>query len=128
MGDDMTYPDDRQYTQDHEWIRISGDTAEIGITDYAQQQLGDIVYVDLPDVGARINAGESFGSIESVKAVSDLLAPMGGEVVDVNAGLKDHPEVVNTDPHAAWMIKVHLANSAEAGALLDSARYGALLK
>src|SRR5438046_9596871 len=90
----MAYPADRKYTNDHEWIRIAGDTGEIGITDYAQQQLGDVVYVDLPDVGRKVTAGESFGSIESVKAVSELFAPMTGEVVPVNTHLKNHPEVV----------------------------------
>ena len=124
----MAYPDDRKYTKDHEWIRISGDTAEIGITDYAQQQLGDVVYVELPDVGARVTAGDAFGSIESVKAVSELFAPMGGDVIDVNSQLKDHPEVVNKDPHGAWMIKVRLANAAETGSLMTSTQYGDLLK
>ena len=85
------YPADRKYTKDHEWIRISGETAEIGITDFAQQQLGDVVFVDLPDAGKKIAAGESFGSIESVKAVSELYAPMSGEVVEVNGNLKDRP-------------------------------------
>src|ERR671919_341913 len=102
----MAYPDDRKYTKDHEWIRISGDSAEVGITDYAQQQLGDVVYVELLEVGARVAAGETFGSIESVKAVSELFSPMDGEVVAVNSQLKDHPEVVNKDPHSTWMIKV----------------------
>lgn len=123
----MAYPDDRKYTKDHEWIRIAGDTAEIGITDYAQQQLGDVVYVDLPDVGATLTAGAAFGSIESVKAVSELFAPMSGEVTDVNEELKTHPEVVNTQPHAAWMVKVRLSNPGEAGSLLDSAQYQTLL-
>lgn len=117
------YPADRQYTKDHEWIRVSGDTAEIGITHFAQQQLGDVVYVDLPEPGKAITAGESFGSIESVKAVSELYAPMSGEVVEVNANLKDHPEAVNKDPHGTWMIKVRLANASETGGLLDSASY-----
>lgn len=124
----MAYPDDRKYTKDHEWIRISGDTAEIGITDFAQQQLGAVVYVDLPDVGATVRAGESFGSIESVKAVSELFAPMSGEVMEVNNHLKDRPEVVNQDAHAAWMIKVRLSNSGEAGSLLDTAQYQTLLE
>ncbi|MBI4265053.1 MAG: glycine cleavage system protein GcvH [Acidobacteria bacterium] len=123
----MPYPDDRQYTKDHEWIRISGDTAEIGITDYAQEQLGDVVYVDLPDVGASVKAGTAFGTIESVKAVSELFAPMTGSVIEVNSRLKDHPEVVNSDPHSAWMIKVRLANAGDTGSLLDSAQYQALL-
>jgi glycine cleavage system H protein len=122
------YPADRKYTKDHEWIRISGETAEIGITDFAQQQLGDVVFVDLPDTGKTITAGESFGSIESVKAVSELYAPMSGEVIEVNGALKDHPEVVNKDPHATWMIKVRLANAGETDALLDSAQYQDLTK
>jgi glycine cleavage system H protein len=119
----MAYPPDRKYTKDHEWIRIAGDTGEIGITDYAQQQLGDVVYVELPEVGRKVAAGESFGSIESVKAVSELFAPMSGEVVAVNDSLKSHPEVVNTDPHGTWMIKVKLTASADSGALLDAPQY-----
>ena len=123
----MPYPDDRKYTKDHEWIRVEGDTAEVGITDFAQQQLGDVVYVEMPETGARIDAGQSFGSIESVKAVSELFAPMSGEIVEVNSQLKDHPEVVNKDPHGTWMIKVRLSNPGEAGGLLDSQGYQALL-
>jgi glycine cleavage system H protein len=119
----MTYPADRKYTKDHEWIRVDGDTGEIGITDYAQQQLGDVVYVELPDVGRKIAAGESFGSIESVKAVSELFAPMSGEVVEVNDSLKNRPEVVNSDPHGTWMIKVRLASPTDSGALLDASQY-----
>jgi glycine cleavage system H protein len=122
------YPADRKYTKDHEWIRISGNTAEIGITDFAQQQLGDVVYVDLPDPGKAITAGESFGSIESVKAVSELYAPLSGEVIEVNGSLKDHPEVVNKDPHGTWMIKVRLASAGDSGGLLDSAAYQDLTK
>jgi glycine cleavage system H protein len=122
------YPADRKYTKDHEWIRISGDTAEIGITDFAQQQLGDVVFVDLPEPGKTIAAGDSFGSIESVKAVSELYAPMSGEVIEVNGQLKDRPEVVNKDPHATWMIKVRLANAGDTGSLLDSAQYQDLTK
>jgi glycine cleavage system H protein len=122
------YPSDLRYTRDHEWIRISGDTAEIGITDFAQQQLGDVVYVDLPEVGRQISAGESFGSIESVKAVSELFAPLSGEVIEVNPALKDHPEAVNSDPHATWMVKVRLANAGSGGSLLDSAQYEELIK
>jgi glycine cleavage system H protein len=118
-----SYPADRKYTKDHEWIRIAGDTGEVGITDYAQQQLGDVVYVELPEVGRTITAGESFGSIESVKAVSELFAPMAGEIVAVNDHLKTHPEVVNSDPHGTWMIKVRLAQPTDSGALLDSAQY-----
>ena len=118
-----SYPADRKYTKDHEWIRIAGDTGEVGITDYAQQQLGDVVYVELPEVGRTITAGESFGSIESVKAVSELFAPMAGEIVAVNDHLKTHPEVVNSDPHGTWMIKVRLAQPTNSGALLDSSQY-----
>ena len=124
----MPYPADLKYTKDHEWIRIDGDTAEIGITDYAQQQLGDVVYVDLPDVGRTITAGESFGSIESVKAVSELFAPMTGEVIEVNQALRDHPESVNKDPHTSWMLKVRLADAGSEAGLLDSGQYEGLIK
>ena len=116
------------YTSDHEWLAIEGDVATVGITDYAQQQLGDVVYVELPEIGAKLKQGESFGTIESVKAVSELYAPVTGEVVDVNAALKNKPEAVNADPHASWMIVVKLANPAEAGALLDAAQYSQLVK
>ncbi len=121
------YPTDLKYTKDHEWIRIQGDTAQVGITDFAQQQLGDVVYVDLPEVGRTITQGEVFGTIESVKAVSELFAPMGGQVLEVNAALKEHPEAVNTDPHGSWMIVVKLANKGEAGSLLDAAQYNELV-
>lgn len=123
----MAYPDDRKYTKDHEWIRLSGETAEIGITDYAQEQLGEVVYMELPEVGSRVTAGETFGSIESVKAVSELFAPIGGEVVEVNDAVKDHPEVVNRDPHSSWMIKVRVSDPGDAEELLDSASYQGLL-
>jgi len=124
----MAYPTDLHYTKDHEWIRVTGDTADIGITDYAQRQLGDVVYVDLPDVGKTIAAGASFGSIESVKAVSELFAPMGGEVVAVNAQLKDHPESVNTSPHETWMVRLRLTDPSARGSLMDAAAYEALVK
>jgi len=123
----MAYPADLKYSKDHEWVRINGETADIGITDYAQQQLGDVVYVDLPEVGRRLNAGESFGSIESVKAVSELFSPMSGEVIEVNPDLKEHPEVVNTTPHDAWMVRVRLTDPAATGGLMDHAQYEALL-
>ena len=123
----MAYPDDRKYTKDHEWVRLSGDVTEIGITDYAQQQLGDVVYVELPEIGTRVTAGQSFGSIESVKAVSELFAPVDGEVVEVNDAVKDHPEAVNKDPHSSWMIKVRVSNPGDAAGLLDSAQYQGLL-
>ena len=117
------YPADLKYTKDHEWIRIEGGTGTIGITNFAQQQLGDVVYVDLPEVGAQLTAGETFGTIESVKAVSELYAPLSGEVVEVNTALKDKPEDVNAKPHDSWMIKVRLANAAETGDLMDAAAY-----
>ena len=123
----MTYPDGRSYTKDHEWIEIAGDRGRIGITDFAQQQLGDVVYVELPEVGSKLKAGQSFGTIESVKAVSELYAPVTGEVVEVNAALKDKPETVNSNPHASWMIVVRLADPGEAGGLLDAAQYTQLV-
>ena len=123
-----SYPAAFKYTKDHEWIELAGDKGRIGITDYAQQQLGDVVYVELPEIGARLKQGQSFGTIESVKAVSELYSPVTGEVVEVNAALKDKPETVNADPHASWMIVVKLTNPGEAGALLDAAQYQDLVK
>jgi glycine cleavage system H protein len=123
----MVYPADLKYTKDHEWMRVSGDVAEVGITDYAQEQLGDVVFVELPDVGRRVNAGESFGSIESVKAVSELFAPAAGEIIAVNPALKDHPEAVNTRPHETWMVRLRLSDPNAAGSLLDSATYERLI-
>ena len=122
----MPYPADRKYTKDHEWIRLNGEIAEIGITDFAQDQLGDVVFVELPDPGRKITAGETFGSIESVKAVSELFAPMSGEVLEVNPTLKDHPETVNAKPHETWMVKVRISDPQATGSLLDSAQYEAL--
>jgi len=124
----MAYPTDRKYTKDHEWIRVAGDTADIGITDYAQRQLGDVVFVELPDAGTPLTAGQSFGSIESVKAVSELFAPMSGEVVEVNPRLKDHPEAVNSEPHDTWMVRIRLVEPVASEALLDAAAYEALVK
>ena len=123
----MAYPSDLKYTKDHEWIRITGDTAEIGITDYAQQQLGDVVFVELPDPGRTLSAGEPFGSIESVKAVSELFAPMSGEVIEVNPTLRDHPDSVNKEPHSTWIVKVRLSSPSEAGSLLDTEAYERLI-
>lgn len=119
----MAYPNDLRYTKDHEWIRISGDTAEVGITDYAQQQLGDVVYVDLPEAGRKVAAGEAFGSIESVKAVSELFAPMGGEIIATNSNLALHPETVNSAPHDTWMIKIRLSDPGATSDLLDATQY-----
>ena len=124
----MAYPANLKYTKDHEWIDVSGDRGKIGITDYAQQQLGDVVYVELPEVGARLKQGQSFGTIESVKAVSELYAPVAGEVLEVNAALKDKPEAINKDPHGSWMIVVKLTSPTEAGALLDARQYQDLVK
>jgi glycine cleavage system H protein len=120
------YPPDLKYTKEHEWVRVDGDTGIVGITNFAQQQLGDVVYVDLPEVGASFSAGQTFGTIESVKAVSELFAPVAGEVVEVNTALKDKPEDVNTKPHEAWMIKLRLSNPADLNSLLDAAAYQAL--
>ncbi len=120
------YPADLKYTKEHEWVRVDGDTGVVGITNFAQQQLGDVVYVDLPEVGTAFSAGQPFGTIESVKAVSELFAPVAGEVVEVNAALKDKPEDVNTKPHEAWMIKLRLSNPADLKTLLDAPAYQAL--
>jgi glycine cleavage system H protein len=124
----MAYPAGFKYTKDHEWIDLAGDRGKVGITDYAQQQLGDVVYVELPDVGLKVKQGQSFGTIESVKAVSELYSPVTGEVVDVNAALKDKPETVNKDPHASWMVVIKLTDLSEAGALLDATQYEDLVK
>ena len=123
----MAYPASLKYTKDHEWMDVAGDRGKVGITDYAQQQLGDVVYLDLPEVGARLKAGQSFGTIESVKAVSELYAPVSGEVVEVNQALKEKPEKVNADPHTSWMIVVRLTSPGETGSLLDAAQYTELL-
>jgi glycine cleavage system H protein len=124
----MAYPAGFKYTKDHEWIDLAGDTGKVGITDYAQQQLGDVVYMELPEVGAKLKQGQSFGTIESVKAVSELYSPVSGEVVEVNAALKDKPESVNKDPHGSWMIVLRLTNAGEAGGLLDATQYQDLVK
>ena len=124
----MAYPVGYKYTKDHEWIELKGDRGKVGITDYAQQQLGDVVYVELPEVGAKLKQGQSFGTIESVKAVSELYSPVSGEVVDVNASLKDKPETVNSNPHGSWMIAIKLTDPSEVAALLDAAQYGDLVK
>lgn len=121
------YPTDRHYTTDHEWISVSGTMARIGITDYAQDQLGDVVFVELPEVGQAFEPGAQFGSIESVKAVSDLFCPMAGRVVEVNAALSDRPETVNAGPHDAWMIVIELKDPSQIDGLLDAAAYTELV-
>ncbi len=124
----MAYPTDLKYTKDHEWVRLSGSEARVGITDYAQKQLGDVVYLELPDVGRSVKQGEVFGTIESVKAVSELYAPVSGEVTEVNTALTSKPEAVNKDPHGSWMIAVKVADAGEASALLDSTAYTELTR
>jgi glycine cleavage system H protein len=122
------YPSDLKYTRDHEWVRDEGAVMSVGITDFAQRQLGDVVFVELPQVGRVVSQGEAFGTIESVKAVSELFAPVSGEVVEVNPALGDHPEQVNSAPHATWMIRVRPRDAAETGALLDAGAYADLVK
>jgi glycine cleavage system H protein len=123
------YPENLRYTKDHEWIRVEGKRGTVGITDYAQKQLGDVVFLELPEVGRAVKKGEVFGTVESVKAVSELYAPVDGTVVEANAALVAKPEAVNTDPHgAAWMIVVELADDGQAAGLLDAAAYEAWLQ
>ncbi len=118
------YPENFRYTKQHEWVQVEGDAATIGITDHAQHELGDIVYVDLPKVGAHLEQGKTLGSVESVKAVSDVYAPVGGEVTEVNSTLADAPEKLNEDPHgAAWLVKLKLSNAAEIQNLMTAAEY-----
>jgi glycine cleavage system H protein len=122
------YPSDYRYTKEHEWIKVTGDTGTIGITDYAQHELGDVVFVELPAVGSKITAGQLFGTVESVKAVSEIYAPVSGEVTEANAALSSAPEIVNSDPHsAAWLIKIKLADPAEVSGLMDAAAYQAFV-
>ena len=118
------YPENFRYTKEHEWVLAEGDTGTVGITDHAQQELGDIVYVDLPKVGSQVEAGKSLGSVESVKAVSDIYSPVSGEVVEINQTLADAPETLNTDPHgAAWLVKIKLSGAAEVQNLMSAADY-----
>jgi len=119
----MPYPTDRKYTKEHEWIQASGTTVTIGITDHAQESLGDIVFVELPKVGAELTAGKTFGTVESVKAVSDLYAPASGTVTEINGDLATSPEKVNKDAHGSWMLKITLKNASELDALLSAADY-----
>ena len=122
-------PQDRRYTKEHEWILVEGDRARVGITDYAQKQLGDVVFVELPAVGRKLNAHEVFGTVESVKAVSELFAPLAGEVVEVNSLLPNAPETLNQDPYgAAWMLVLKVADAAQVQALMDAAAYAAYVQ
>ena len=122
------YPTDLKYTKDHEWVRTAGAEARVGITDYAQKQLGDVVYLELPEVGRRLSQGDVFGTIESVKAVSELYAPLSGVVTAVNTALAERPEAVNSDPHGSWMIVIKPSNSGEQSELLDASAYTELTK
>jgi glycine cleavage system H protein len=120
----MNFPKDLKYTASHEWARIEGDTATVGITDFAQGELGDIVFVELPAVGTKVSAGKPFGTVEAVKAVSDLNAPLSGEVTEINGALEGTPDVVNKDAYGAgWMVKIKLSNTGEASSLMDAAAY-----
>jgi glycine cleavage system H protein len=124
----MAYPATYRYTTQHEWVQVQGDTATIGITDYAQHELGDVVFVELPKPGAKVSAGKSFGTVESVKAVSEIYAPVSGEVLEANGTLQNSPEKINSDPHgSAWLIKVRLANPAELKPLMDAKAYEAFI-
>ena len=122
------YPPDLKYTKDHEWVRIGGAEAAVGITDYAQRQLGDVVYLELPEVGRSFKKGDVFGTIESVKAVSELYCPVGGDVTEVNTQLTERPERVNSDPHNSWMIKLRIADTGDQNELLDAGQYTELTK
>ncbi len=118
------YPEENLYTKDHEWILVQGDIGIVGITDYAQRELGDVVYVDLPEVGDTFETSEPFGSVESVKAVSEIFCPVGGEVIEVNSKLEDSPELINESPHQkAWMIKLRVSNQEELKELLSAEEY-----
>ena len=124
----MDFPDELKYTEEHEWIAIEADIATIGISDFAQSQLGDVVFVELPEVGDELEAGKPFGVVESVKAVSDVYSPLSGEVMEINEDLPDAPELLNTSPYEdGWMIKIRLSNPQELDDLLDAAAYQELV-
>ncbi len=122
------YPQDFKYTKDHEWLQVSGNEGKVGITDYAQKQLGDIVYLDLPEPGKQIKAGQVLGTVESVKAVSEIFSPVSGEVVKVNKDLAETPEKVNAEPHDSWMVAIKLSNPGEVNNLLNATQYAELAK
>jgi glycine cleavage system H protein len=122
------YPNDYRYTKDHEWVKVDGSTGTIGITDYAQHELGDVVFVELPKVGAQLKAGGSLGTVESVKAVSEIFCPVSGEVTEINAALGNAPEKINQDPHnSAWLIKLRLSDAKEIAGLMDASAYEAYI-
>ena len=124
----MSYPESFKYTKEHEWVSVAGDSGTVGITNHAQSELGDIVYVDLPKVGSVVETGKSLGSVESVKAVSDIYSPVSGEVVEINTLLSESPEKLNEDPHgAAWLVKIKLSNPSEVAGLLSAADYEAFI-
>jgi glycine cleavage system H protein len=124
----MAYPANFRYTKEHEWVKVEGGVATVGITDYAQGELGDVVFVELPKVGAKLEAGKSLGNVESVKAVSEIYAPAAGEVTEANSELANKPELLNSDPHGAgWLVKVKLANAADVNGLMDAAAYEAYI-
>jgi glycine cleavage system H protein len=126
---ELHFPDDVRYTEDHEWARQEGDLVKVGVSDYAQDQLGDIVFVELPEVGASFGKGDEFGTVESVKAVSELYMPVGGEITAVNVDLEERPELVNKDPYAGgWMIELRPGNSGETDSLMDRDVYLDMLK
>ncbi len=126
---DASYPSDLRYHEDHDWARIDGDLATFGVTWYAQDQLGEVVYFDPPEVGKTVRAGDPYAEVESVKAVSDVIAPLSGEIVEVNAALSDDPEAINDDPYErGWMVKVRLSDTSEVDGLLDAAAYEASLR
>ena len=125
---EASYPSDLKYHAEHDWARIDGDTATLGITWYAQEQLGEVVFFDPPEVGSTITAGQPYAEVESVKAVSDVVAPLSGEITEVNAGLSDAPEQVNEDPYGeGWMVKIRLSNVSETDELMDASAYEATL-
>ncbi len=124
----MNFPDNLKYTEDHEWVRVEGNVGTIGITDHAQSELGDIVYIDIPDESAELSSGDSFGTIEAVKTVADLFSPLSGKIIEVNTGLNDNPEVVNTDPYAdGWIVKIEFTDAGELDKLIGVDAYKELI-
>ena len=124
----MNFPADLKYTDDHEWIRVEGNIGTIGVSDHAQGELGDVVYVDIPDSSAVVSMGDTFGTIEAVKTVADMLAPVSGKIIEVNKALNDNPEVVNTDPYGdGWMVKMEISDPSELDKLMDVTAYKALI-